>query len=314
MELTVRNLSKSFTLTNGTKKQALADISFSAQSGSPLGLLGRNGAGKTTVMRIIMGVFPPDSGEVLINGKPVAKERASFGYLPEERGLYRKMTVSEQMVYFGKLKGLSRVQAKKTAADMIERLGMGEYANSRLEALSKGNQQKIQLGVALLGEPEVIILDEPFSGLDPVNALGLKEIIDEQSKRGALIIFSSHQMAAVEDFCENIVMINNGHKVLDGRLSEIKRNYPRNRINILLDDAEGNGAVYKNGKFLAAAEASGKVEITKKGAVITLTEGVDPTQVMCRVLYTGAPVLDIQVAEPSLEDIFVEYAGEKEVQ
>lgn len=310
MILTVRNISKSFTLPDGGRKQALSDISFSAESGSPLGLLGRNGAGKTTIMRIIMGVFPPDSGEVLTDGKPLSRKQASFGYLPEERGLYSKMEVLEQMIYFGKLRGLSGAQAKKEANGLLERLEMTEYAKNRLETLSKGNGQKIQLGVALLGNPDVIILDEPFSGLDPVNAMQLKSVIEEQSKRGALIIFSSHQMPAVEDFCENIVMINEGEKVLDGRLSEIKREYPRNRVRIVLDDATGDGAIYNSPKFLQAVQPSGSLEITKKGAVITLSEGTDPTQAMCRVLYTGLPVLDAQVMEPTLEEIFVEKAGE----
>ncbi len=314
LELTVRNISKSFSLPDGNKKQALQEVSFSAQSGAPLGLLGRNGAGKTTVMRIIMGVFPPDSGEVLLDGKPVARKNMSFGYLPEERGLYRKLTVEEQMIYFGKLRGLSKSAAKSSAHELIERLGMGEYAKNRLEALSKGNQQKIQLGVALLGSPDVIILDEPFSGLDPVNAVQLKQVIAEQSDKGALVIFSSHQMSAVEDFCENIVMINRGQKVLDGRLSEIKRAYPRNKVMIVLDDTVGDGAVYNTPKFRNAAFSSGAVEVTKKGAVITLKEGVDPSQAMCRVLYAGLPVLDACIVEPTLEDIFVEKAEAKEAQ
>ncbi len=310
MILTVRNAEKSFALPEGGKKQALSDVSFSAESGSPLGLLGRNGAGKTTVMRIIMGIFPPDKGEVLLDGKPLSRERAAFGYLPEERGLYSKMEVLEQMIYFGKLRGLSGAQAKKDARDLLERLEMSGYEKNRLETLSKGNQQKIQLGVALLGNPDVIVLDEPFSGLDPVNAMQLKNVIEEQSQRGVLIIFSSHQMSAVEDFCENIVMLNEGRKVLDGRLSEIKREYPRNRVRIVLDDASGCGEAYNNPKFLQAVSQSGKLEITKKGAVITLFGGADPTQAMCRVIYTGLPVLDAQIMEPTLEEIFVEKAGE----
>lgn len=313
LELTIKGLCKSFSLPDGSKKQALQDVSFSARSGSPLGLLGRNGAGKTTVMRIIMGVFPADSGEILIDGVPLSRERTSFGYLPEERGLYRKLTVEEQMVYFGRLRGLSKAVAKDSAAELIERLGMNEYGKSRLETLSKGNQQKIQLGVALMGKPDVIILDEPFSGLDPVNAVQLKQVISEQSQRGALVIFSSHQMAAVEDFCESIVMLNKGQSVLNGQLSEIKRGYPQNRVRIVLDDISGDGSIYKNAKFVEAASSSGTLEVTKKGAVISLGDGISPTQAMCRVLYTGLPVLDAQIVEPTLEDIFVEKAGYEEV-
>ncbi len=312
LRLTVKSLCKSFSLPDGRKKQALDDVSFTAQSGEPLGLLGRNGAGKTTAMRIIMGVFPPDSGEVLIDGEPVSRKDISFGYLPEERGLYRKLTVSEQMVYFGRLRGLSKAAAKRSTEELLERLDMKEYAKNKLETLSKGNQQKIQLGTALLGDPDVIILDEPFSGLDPVNAMQLKQVIEEQSQKGALIIFSSHQMSAVEDFCENIVMLNKGRKVLDGNLSQIKRAYPRNRVRIVLDDENGDGAVYKESKFLQAAAASGEIEITKKGAIISLFEGIDAGRAMCRMLYTGLPVLDAQVMEPALEDIFVEMAGSAE--
>ncbi len=314
LELTVRGLSKSFNLPDGSKKQALKNVSFTAESGAPLGLLGRNGAGKTTVMRIIMGVFPPDSGEVLLDGKTVSRESATFGYLPEERGLYRKLTVEEQMVYFGRLRGLSKFNARASARELLERLGMSEYAGNKLDTLSKGNQQKIQLGVALLGNPDVIILDEPFSGLDPVNAVQLKQVIAEQSDRGALVIFSSHQMSAVEDFCENIVMINSGEPVLCGRLSEIKRSYPRNRVCVVLDDAAGDGGIYNCAKFREAALSSGTLEVTKKGAVITLKDGIEPTQAMCRVLYTGLPVVDARILEPTLEDIFVEKAGGKEAQ
>ena len=305
MELSVCNISKSFSLPAGGTKKAVSGISFNAVSGEPLGLLGRNGAGKTTTMRMIMNIFAPDSGEVLVDGKPMS-DKIKRGYLPEERGLYRKLSVIEQMVYFGRLKGLEKTEALKASLKLLDRLEMREYEKSQLETLSKGNQQKIQLAVALIDKPDIVVLDEPFSGLDPVNSAQLKELIREQSERGAIVLFSSHQMSAVEDFCENIVMINNGEKVLDGRLSEIKRGYPQDRVRIVLD-----GELYEDARFKKAVEGLGNAQISKKGALIKLREGVTPSQLMCRVLYSGLPVLSQEIVEPTLEEIFVEKAGEE---
>lgn len=306
MQLDVCNVSKSFSLSSGSRSKAVDGISFTAVSGEPFGLLGRNGAGKTTTMRMIMNIFAPDSGEVLVDGKPM-NDKIKRGYLPEERGLYRKISVIEQMIYFGRLKGLSGENAKSEALRLLNRLEMREYEKALLETLSKGNQQKIQLAVALMNEPDIIILDEPFSGLDPVNAAQLKELIREQSERGAIVLFSSHQMSAVEDFCESIVMIDKGRKVLDGKLSEIKRSYPKDKVRVVLD-----GELYDDVRFTKALEGLGSAEITKKGALIRLRDGVAPSQLMCRVLYSGLPVLSQEIVEPTLEDIFVEKAGKEE--
>ena len=197
MLLELRDICKSF-----GEKQVLKGISFKAQSGKAFGLLGRNGAGKPTTIRILMNVFPPDSGEVLIDGKPLDYDRIGIGYLPEERGLYPKKTILDQLVYFSVLKGMSRKQAVSAIDMWLERLEMTEYRNRRLDTLSKGNQQKIQLITALAHDPDIIILDEPFSGLDPVNAMMLKDVVREQLQKGKIVLFSSHQMSYIEEFCD----------------------------------------------------------------------------------------------------------------
>ena len=216
MKLEIKNLTKSF-----GEKEVLKDISFTAESGKALGLLGRNGAGKTTTIRIIMGVFYQNSGKILIDGKPFDINKLRIGYLPEERGLYPKQKIGEQLIYFGMLKGLSKKQATENTVRWLERMGMSEYKDKRLETLSKGNQQKIQLAVTLLCNPQLVILDEPFSGLDPVNAMLLKDVIKEVIAEGAMVIFSSHQMNYIEEFCDNIAILNSGKIVISGNINDI---------------------------------------------------------------------------------------------
>lgn len=304
MLLEARGLSKSFTCFDGSLKQAVAGVSFRAEGGKPLGLLGRNGAGKTTMMRMIMNIFPPDSGELLFDSKPMRASGVRLGYLAEERGLYRKMGVLEQMVYFGRLKGLSRSEANTAAVDWLKRLEMTEYTNAKLETLSKGNQQKIQLAIALIAKPDIIVLDEPFSGLDPVNAAQLKQIVREQSERGAIVLFSSHQMAAVEDFCDDIVMLQRGQVVLDGRLDEIKKTYPRDTLRLQLD---GGAELYEGEQLKAAIGEGGTISgIDRSGALIKLTDSTDTHALMSRLLGSGLPVLKMEIVEPSLDEIFVD--------
>ena len=225
MNFEVQNLTKSF-----GEKEVLRDVSFSAQNGKALGLLGRNGAGKTTTIRIIMGVFYPDSGSVLTDGKPIDRNTIRIGYLPEERGLYPKKKIEEQLIYFGRLRGLSKKLAAENTARWLRRMDMSQYAGKPLETLSKGNQQKIQLVAALLCDPQLIILDEPFSGLDPVNAGLLRDVIKEMIDGGAAVIFSSHQMNYIEEFCDDIVILNSGKIAVSGSIKEIRRSYPRNNI------------------------------------------------------------------------------------
>ncbi len=297
MQLTIQNLYKSF---DGT--QALNGVSFTARSGSPLGLLGRNGAGKTTAMRIIMNIFEPDSGEVLLDGQPVARSGARLGYLPEERGLYRGAKVTEQLVYFARLRGMSRADAAKAAAHWLERLGMGDCRDRKVETLSKGNQQRIQLALALINDPEVVVLDEPFSGLDPVNAMQLRSVVSEVAARDRLVIFSSHQMNAVEDFCSDIVILKKGQVVLNDNLNDLRARSPQNRIRI--SPASSDAA--------AAAALFGSVSEERDSLLVTLEQESNRPKLFSALADTGVDVSSFETVEPSLEEIFVSVAGEDE--
>ncbi|MEG1733225.1 MAG: ATP-binding cassette domain-containing protein, partial [Longicatena sp.] len=216
MELKVQNLKKSF-----ENNEVLHGVSFSITSGKALGLLGRNGAGKTTTIRILMDVFKANSGTITIDGKPFIPSDYRIGYLPEERGLYPKKRVDEQLIYLAILRGSSKTEAKASVKKWLTRLGISEYEKRKLETLSKGNQQKVQLAQTILGNPDIIILDEPFSGLDPVNSQVLQEVVMELIKEGKLVIFSSHQMNYVEEFCEDIIILHHGDVVLSGDLKTI---------------------------------------------------------------------------------------------
>ena len=201
MQLTLNQIDKSF----GTKK-VLRGISLSAEGGKAFGLLGRNGAGKTTTIRILMNVFAADKGEILLDGKPIDYTKIRFGYLPEERGLYAKRKIAEQLVFFAELNGLSHGDAVASVNRWLVRFGMTEYVNKRLDTLSKGNQQKIQMITALAHNPQIIVLDEPFSGLDPVNAMLLKAVVKEEIAKGKILFLSSHQMSYIEEFCDSIAI------------------------------------------------------------------------------------------------------------
>ena len=225
MKLSAKELYKSF-----GEKKVLKGVGYEAEGGKALGLLGRNGAGKTTIIRILMGVFPADSGEVLFDGNPINRSEINFGYLPEERGLYPKKVIIDQLIYFGMLKGMSKKEAEASADKLLERLGMTEYRSKRLDTLSKGNSQKIQLAAALISNPDIVILDEPFSGLDPVNAILLKDVIKEIIADGKIVLFSSHQMNYIEEFCDDIAILNGGEIVLSGKINDIKRSYDRRTI------------------------------------------------------------------------------------
>ena len=298
MELRVENINKSF----GTK-HVLKDISFTAVGGEALGYLGRNGAGKTTTIRILTDIFRADSGQVLLDGKPIDHSKVRMGYLPEERGLYPKTKVGEQMIYIGELRGMNRADAKHGAMNLLEELEAAEYWDKKLETLSKGNQQKIQLAIAVLHDPDIVILDEPFSGLDPVNATMLKKLIVKEVNRGKLVLFSSHQMPYVEEFCEHICIINNGEIVLNGGIKEIKRSYPRNRISIL---PEGDIASYT-----AALATAGNFNCTAKGEVleVVLNDAKDKTELFKIMAALPISFDRAEVIEPTLEEIFVEKAG-----
>ncbi|MDR1816358.1 MAG: ATP-binding cassette domain-containing protein [Clostridiales Family XIII bacterium] len=296
----IRGLRKNF-----GEKRALDGLSLTVREGVAFGLLGRNGAGKTTTIRILMNIFREDAGEVLIDGVPAWKEPKRIGYLPEERGLYPKRTILEQMTYLAKLKGIEPKRAEQVAKDKLAEMDATEYTNSKLDTLSKGNQQKIQLAVALLGDPEIVILDEPFSGLDPINAQILKDAVRRQVDLGKTVIFSSHQMAQVEEFCDDIVIIDRGRAVIEGNLADIKKSYPRNKV---LITAEGDAAALK-----AALDAQPYVkEAVPKGDgfAVTLADAGQRTPLLRTLDESGVPLDGFSVLEPTLEQIFIEKAGE----
>ena len=292
MILMLNNIEKSF-----GEKRVLKGVSFKAESGKAFGLLGRNGAGKTTAIRILMNVFPANSGEVLIDGQPIDYNRVGIGYLPEERGLYPKKIIIDQLTYFATLKGMSSKDAVKSIDYWLNRLGMAEYRNKRLDTLSKGNQQKIQLITALAHDPDIVILDEPFSGLDPVNAMLLKDVVKEQIGKGKIVLFSSHQMSYIEEFCDSIAIINNGKIVLHGDLHDIKRDYPRDRLVVRTEKPE-----------VITADFGDACSVCDSGELlIQLTSPDEKKSVMSR-LAENYDIDEIKVFEPSLNDIFVEYA------
>lgn len=300
MKLEIKNLSKSF-----SEKEVLRDISLTAESGKALGLLGRNGAGKTTTIRIVMGVFYQNSGDILIDGKPFDRNNLRIGYLPEERGLYPKKKIGEQLIYFGMLRGLSKKQAVRNTVRWLERMGMSEYKDKKLETLSKGNQQKIQLAVTLLCDPQLVILDEPFSGLDPVNAMLLKDVIKEVIDGGAMVLFSSHQMNYIEEFCDDIAILNSGKIVLSGNITDIKRSYPRNMIEIgsLQKDKIAPFIIHNMGDISETVETDEKDPIIR----VKLKRAGDKMKLMNALLDEKFDIDSFKVCEPSLNDIFVEY-------
>lgn len=294
MVLELKNIEKSF-----GEKKVLTGVSFKAEGGKAFGLLGRNGAGKTTSIRILMDVFPANSGEVLIDGQPIDYNKIGIGYLPEERGLYPKKIIIDQLTYFAELKGMSRKAAVQSIDYWLGRLGMTEYRNKKLETLSKGNQQKIQLITALAHDPDIIILDEPFSGLDPVNAMLLKDVVKEQIAKGKIVLFSSHQMSYIEEFCDSIAILNNGVVALHGDLHNIKRDYPRDRLVVktetpdaIIADFGSSCTVMDNGDLMIRLGSPSE----KKTTMTRLVETYD--------------IDEVKVYEPSLNDIFVEYAGD----
>ena len=293
MILELKNIDKSF-----GEKEVLKGVSFTAEGGKAFGLLGRNGAGKTTSIRILMNVFPANSGEVLIDGKPIDYDKIGIGYLPEERGLYPKKIIIDQLVYFAELKGMSAKDAVKAVDYWLGRLGMSEYRNKRLDTLSKGNQQKIQLITALAHDPDIVILDEPFSGLDPVNAMLLKDVVKEQIAKGKIVLFSSHQMSYIEEFCDSIAIINAGKVAISGDLHEIKRTYPRDKIVVSTQASE---------KIMA--DLGDICTEREDGTLLIQLASPDEKQSMMKRLVENYDIDEVKVFEPSLNDIFVEYAG-----
>lgn len=304
MKLEVKNVTKSFGDT-----EVLHGISFEVESGKALGLLGRNGAGKTTTIRIIMDVFHAGSGEVLLDGKKFEQRKHQIGYLPEERGLYPKKTVIEQLVYLGRLRGINKAEAAANAKKWLTKLEVIEYQNRKLETLSKGNQQKVQLASTLVCNPDIVILDEPFSGLDPVNSRILQDVVKELIADNRIVIFSSHQMSYVEEFCEDIAIINNGEVILSGNLNEIKRRFGENRLvlsatNMGLDELEK----------LVGGAMSGTIEVvgrTKEELIIANSADVTRKQILQMLLSLNVDIEHFESYKPSLNDIFVSQVGDE---
>lgn len=303
MKLEVKDITKSF-----GDKQVLHGISFEVQSGRALGLLGRNGAGKTTTIRILMDVFRANSGEVLLDGEKFNQRKHLIGYLPEERGLYPKKKVIEQMVYLGRIRGISKSEAVANSKKWLKRLGVLEYENAKLETLSKGNQQKVQLASTLVCDPDIVILDEPFSGLDPVNSRILQDVVMELIGQNKIVIFSSHQMSYVEEFCKDIVIINKGDVVLSGDLDNIKREFGKNQLVVsavdkTLDDLEN----IINEHMSDILEITGR---TKEELIIKNIADVSRKQILSKFISENIEIERFETYKPSLNDIFVSKVGD----
>lgn len=301
MKLEVKNIHKSF-----SDVKILKDISFEVESGKAMGFLGRNGAGKTTTLRALMGVFRQDQGEFILDGKIFRPEDYKVGYLPEERGMYPKEEIAHQLEYFGKLRGGDKNELRRNIDYWLDRVDLSAYKKKKLETLSKGNQQKIQIVQSLVNNPDIVILDEPFSGLDPVNSMVLKDIIVELISANKLVIFSSHQMSYVEEFCDEITLINQGEIVLTGNLKRIKTERGKNRIRLSADKADEN-------MLRKALSSFGETHIREdKTSYIVHVPGEDnPSVIMRRLLEEGVEVGSFSPYLPSLTEIFVETAGDK---
>ena len=298
MVLSVNDISKSF-----GDKQVLKDISFSCEGGKALGILGRNGAGKTTMIRIIMGVFNADNGNVTLDGAPMNTSNVKIGYLPEERGLYPKKKIMEQLIYFATLQGIDKKTAISNADTLFKKLQIEEYKNVRLDTLSKGNQQKVQLIATLIANPDIVILDEPFSGLDPVNASLLKDIVKDLIADGKLVLFSSHQMNYIEEFCDDILILNGGQIVLSGNIKDIKHGYARNIIEIKSENSQSiaNYLSSNNSPFIK------RVAFNKNTVFVTLTDENEKNKLLATLSLMGNDIDEIKVKEPTLNEIFVQF-------
>ncbi len=279
---------------------AVDRVSLQVREGAVLGLLGPNGAGKTSTIRMIMNILVPDEGSIRVFGQPVGDEtRESIGYLPEERGLYPRMQVIKVIVFLGSLRGLSEDDAEKRGREWLDRFELGSWADKKVQELSKGMQQKVQFICAVLHKPRLMILDEPFSGLDPVNAATLESTMLEMRGQGSTIVLSTHRMDQVEKMCDSICLIDHGHNVLDGDLRTIKQSYGKNTVHIEFTGPDGfltHPAIASVNRFGSGAEAKMK-------------PGADPQDVLKGALEAGARIQRFELLEPSLNEIFIEKTG-----
>ena len=296
MSLELKNVSKSF-----VGKKAVDNISFSLTKPGVYGLLGTNGAGKTTTIRMLLGIIKKDSGEITWKGKPVDRKLVRFGYLPEERGVYPKTKIFDQLKYFAELKGMEKNQAISSINRWAKELKVEEYLQMSAEKLSKGNQQKIQFMTAIIHDPELVVLDEPFSGLDQVNTEILKNIIIDLIRNGKYIIMSAHQMATIEEFCSDILILNKGKTVLQGNLKEIKEKYPANRVEI---DVKQDIESY-------IKELNLEIEIgTNNNYVIKISDEEKAHKLLNKLVVNGINIDKFEIKKPTLNDIFIEKVGE----
>lgn len=295
--LSVFKVSKSF-----DSRPVLSDVSLSINKGEVFGLLGPNGAGKTTLIRIILDIIKADSGSAELLGKPVDDSaKGRVGYLPEERGLYKGIRVIDSLIYFGELKGMDTNTARESASKWLDKIGMSEHANKKTEELSKGMAQKIQFVSAVIHDPELIVLDEPFSGLDPVNAKMLKDLVLELKGQGKTVVLSTHQMDQVEKMCDRIAMINKGRLVLYGELDRIKSEHGADSITLEFD-----------GKLPAKITGIQKIDDYGKYAELVLEKGEKPSRVLSSLVKGGLEVTKFEVGGPSLNEIFISLVeGEK---
>lgn len=296
MGLVVHDVKKSY-----GDKTVVDGISFEMNHPGVFGLLGTNGAGKTTTIRMILGILKKDSGEINWNGKKVERKNVNFGYLPEERGIYPKIKIIDQLTYFAKLKGMKDGPAKEEIKKWAEKLKVSDYLEMTAEKLSKGNQQKIQFIASILHSPELIILDEPFSGLDPVNTELLKNVIIELVKEGKYIIMSSHQMSSIEEFCTEVLILNKGKTVLQGNLNDIKSKYPANRISVIVDRNIDN--IIKDLGLEIYIEKDNNYEIK-------IQSEEDGYKLFKELSNQDVKVTKFEIKKPSLNDIFIEKVGE----
>ncbi len=298
MGLIVEHIHKSF-----ADLQVIKDLSMEVREGSIFGFLGPNGAGKTTTMRMILDILRPDSGRITWDGRDVrAVPRRFWGYLPEERGLYQKVEVEEQLVFLARLHGLSKAAAKKHLDEWLERFQIPEYRRRKVEELSRGNQQKIQFLATILHDPLILIMDEPFSGLDPINASVLKDAFVGMHQRGKTIVFSTHQLEQVEELCEDVVIIDKGQTIIQGNVREVKRQHGRNVARLKLDnDPEAS--------WLETLEG---VQVTKRRQdyiEMQIQSNLNPNLIVEAALRRGGIISRFELTEPSLTDIFIEHIG-----
>jgi ABC-2 type transport system ATP-binding protein len=283
---------------------AVDHLSFEIREGSVFGLLGPNGAGKTSTIRMMMGITLPDEGDVFFFGQRFERKHLErIGYMPEERGLYKKMKIIDHLIFLGQLKGLAEAEARRRSLDWAEKMGIGDWMKNKVEELSKGMQQKIQFIATLLHDPPLIIMDEPFSGLDPANAVQLKDVLIELKKSGKTILFSTHRMDTVERLCDTICLVDHGRPVLMGELKQIKSSYGKNSVQV---EYEGDASFLQDKTLVESYNDYGNYVEVK------LVQGAD-SQALLRAISKGARVNKFELVEPSLEAIFIDVVKNDEV-